>query len=225
MFCRVCGTKMEEGDIYCPKCGWKIESLNSAIEKKKIPEVRKNNGANKKIDQKTLKKMVVTLGTVAVFILIIFFIKGGVTSSPEKVALAATKYNWEGKIDKYYKLLSPQYKKYVVGVNGWFKTDDEFKEELLDTSKDHIQEVAGRCGEKNKIDYKTVHIHKYDKDELDSLQGELSRNFKYDPNSIQAAAEVTVSIDASGIEGKSSWTTDVGCVKVGGKWYVHRPGF
>ena len=61
MFCRVCGTKMEEGDIYCPKCGWKIESLNSTIEKKKIPEVRKNNGANKKIDQKTLKKVVVTL--------------------------------------------------------------------------------------------------------------------------------------------------------------------
>ena len=32
MFCRICGTKMEERDIYCPRCGWKIESSNSTTD-------------------------------------------------------------------------------------------------------------------------------------------------------------------------------------------------
>ena len=34
-----------------------------------------------------------------------------------------------------------------------------------------------------------------------------------------------VRIEGSGSKGEVDWTHEISCVKIGGKWYIHRPGF
>ena len=174
-------------------------------------------------------KIIIPVAIVAVVLIIVAVVLGmkggGITSSPEEVALEATKYDCEGKVDEYYKLLTPQYKEYMVGSQGWYKTDEEFKKELLDQSEEFVQKIAGYCGVNYKVEYEVDSVERLYQDDLHAVKRVLSRDYDYDTDSIQGAAEVTISIIAKGNGTRKSWTAHVGCVKVNEKWYVHRPGF
>lgn len=37
--------------------------------------------------------------------------------------------------------------------------------------------------------------------------------------------QITKVLGKSGDEGVGHWTYEAACVKIGGKWYLHRPGF
>lgn len=145
--------------------------------------------------------------------------------SVEDVALEACKTTDEGNITKYYKLLAEPYLKYMVGSNGWYATDAEFQEELLGWSEDRRNDIVRQCGENFKAEYQVISVEKCDQDALKRVRAELDREYGYEREKIKEAAVVNVSIKARGNMGFNSWTHTVSCVKIGGSWYVHRPGF
>ena len=223
MFCRRCGFKIEDGDKFCRKCGWKVET-NEAMGLKEYSAMSDKNNSQKD-RTKIVKKTSIVAIPVIVVLMIIFFTQSVITGSAKKTALSAVQFLMDEKIDKYYKLLTPQYKEYMVGSNGWYRDEEEFKEDLLDLAQERKSEIISGCGDKVKIKYEVISIKKFEDEELSSVLWELSRDYDYDTDDIQAATEVSVSIEASGTEGTSSWTSYVACVKTHGKWYVHRPGF
>ena len=244
MFCRVCGYEFDNTkNRKCPRCGKEFvtgkENLTGKLSADK-PAVRmrvaertdwdRKTSGRKRTDRategrKNRKLVLFAVPVLVVVVLLIILGTSGATSSAKKVALAANKYLMEGKMDKYYKLLTPQYKEYMVGSKGWYRDEDEFKEDMLDMAKERKQEIVSRCGDDAKIEYKVLLVDQFDGDDYDNAVRELSRDYNYDAKEIQGAAEVTVALDASGKKGTSSWSVNMACIKTHGKWYVHRPGF
>ncbi|MDO4481073.1 MAG: hypothetical protein Q4B56_08450 [Erysipelotrichaceae bacterium] len=148
----------------------------------------------------------------------------GTKSSPEKVAIKACETTLNSDMEAYYKLLAPPYQEYMIGEDGWYKDDVEFREELLDWSQEHRDDIINRCGSNYKFECEIKDVKNCTADNLESVKTELE-DYGYDSNQIKDAAIATVLIHASGPEGKGSWTSEESCVKIGGSWYLHRPGF
>ena len=145
-------------------------------------------------------------------------------NSAEKVAIKACKATVECDMDAYYKVLAPDYIDYMVGSNGWYSTDAGFKEDLLDFAKDHRKDIENQCGKKFKIKYSAKVEAESDTDTIAQVQYELKHEYGYDGESVKAAKLIKVSMDASGSESETTYSTTITCVKIGTRWYVHRPG-
>ena len=204
MYCEKCGEKIDSNMKFCPKCGISVPVIA-------------------KIQKPKNWKMPVIFGIVAIAAVILVMVFTG--SSPEKVAVKSCKANLKGNVKAYYKLLAPPYLDYMVGPNQWFQNKKEFQETLMESSEELQRDIQSECGEKYKVDVEVRSTEKCDKEELRVVKKELENYYYYDPDKIKAAAVVTVDIDASGDEGVGHWTYEAACVKIGGKWYLHRPGF
>lgn len=217
MYCKNCGNKIEESSAFCTKCGMKIDLQNTkASDYKNTP---KNN-------KKVIKKIIVIAALMIGFICLVVGIKKtNVTNSAREVAVASTKYLMEGKISKYYKLLAPPYKEYMCGRDGWYTDEDEFKKDIEDLKNEKKQTMINDCGKPTKMKYYVDYTIACDAEELNAVKSELARDYNYDPDDIQDAMVVSITINATGPNGQSNWTDKNSCVKIHGKWYVHRPGF
>lgn len=214
MYCGNCGTQIDDSKKFCPNCGAMINGGEQpkvqAFHESKIPVPRRK------------RKM---LPFCIALIIIIAGVLICTQNTPEKVAVKACKTTLDGNMKAYYNLLSKPYRDYMVGDYGWFSTAEKFQEELLWYAEDFQKDIVRSCGKKYKVHFETVDTEKYDKQRLEKLKSHLNRDYDYDVDKIKAAAEVTVRITASGEEGESNWTTEQSCVKIGGRWYIHRPGF
>lgn len=229
MYCRNCGKKINDTAVFCRYCGAKIKDQASNIHREMNGKKYRNSKAGKKNSNKK-KVQPAIIGAVEVIVVIVFLVsiflgKKGNQSSAENVAIAAEKYMLEQDIDKYYSLLAPPYERYMVGSGSWYKDADEFKRTLLEWDGGYRNEMINRCGEDLKITYEVEKDTLYDEEELKLVQFELSRDYEYDVDEIKAAAVVDVLIKGSGSEGEANWTHEIYCVKINGKWYIHRPGF
>lgn len=229
MYCRNCGKKMDDNAVFCRYCGVKIEDQDSNTHRETKEEKYWNSKPGK---EKSNKKKIppAIIGTAAVILVLvllvsIFFKKRGNQNSAEDVAVAAEKYMLEQDIDKYYSLLAPPYESYMVGSGSWYKDAEDFKQSLLEWDEGYRDEMINRCGEDFKAQYLVEKSNSYDEEELNLTQFKLARDYDYELNEIEAATVVDVLIKGSGSKGEASWTHEIGCVKIGGKWYIHRPGF
>lgn len=226
MFCIKCGAEINHGERFCSNCGYSITQNNTSIHIPKIYVSNKGNKDWKEVIKKLSanRKMVcIALGIIMVITLFISLSGVGSTGSAKKVALAATKYKTELKMEKYCKLLAPPYIQYML--NSWYSDLDEIQEDLLEMSDDVRRKMLKECGEDSKIKYDIERVTVCSKDEVERIRNELLRDYDYEKKDIQKAAIVLVSINVSGSEGKSTWIDENFCVKIHGKWYIHRPGF
>ena len=76
-----------------------------------------------------------------------------------------------------------------------------------------------------KVKCKAEDMETCDGTDLAQVKYELQHDYDYDADKIKGAAVVTVRITAKGSERENEWTMQISCVKIGGSWYVHRPGF
>lgn len=224
MFCRQCGRKLSDGEKVCSGCGATVQ--NDAIEQKKIiaPNSIKESYKSKKTINPVLETIII--GVILLIILsTIVKMKKGSSVSAENVALMATKAIVDQNIDKYYELLAPPYEEYMVGSQGWYRTSEEFKKDLLEWDEEKKNSMINNCGKNFKAKYSVDSVDKYEGDDLYSIKRALSNDYYYNMDEIEDAAMVTILIEGSGSEGKSTWTYPNSCVKIKGKWYIHRPGF
>lgn len=225
MYCENCGNKVDDDAVFCTKCGKQFSQKNKRDTNniKINPKNIKMNTVNFKVSKKII--MIVGLALIVILLMMIG-IKGiGTTGSARKVAVAATKYSIEGKINKYYKLLASPYKEYMCGSNGWYKDENEFKKDIEDLENEQKQSILNACGNHAEIKYSVDYTVDCDADQLDAVRRELARDYDYNPDDIQDAMVVSVAINATGSNGQSNWTDENSCVKIHGKWYIHRPGF
>ena len=112
-----------------------------------------------------------------------------------------------------------------VGPSGWYSTDEEFQQVLADSAEEQARQISGTCGDDVKIKCKAEDMETCDGTDLAQVKYELQHDYDYDADKIKGAAVVTVRITAKGSERENEWTMQISCVKIGGSWYVHRPGF
>lgn len=238
MYCRKCGNELEPDAAFCTNCGIKLDQQKMQhIENKndRRNQIRYDTETNVKSNVRNNRKMVrVSKKIILSVILVIGFIclvtgtvikKTGVTNSAREIALSSTEYLMEGKTDKYYKLLAMPYKEYMCGDDGWYNDEEEFKKDIEDITKEKKQTMISDCGEPVKIKYEVDDTIDCDAEQLNAVRSELARDYDYNPDDIQEAMVVSVAINATGPDGQSNWKNQCGCVKIHGKWYVHRPGF
>lgn len=212
MFCGKCGKEMKGHEKYCPSCGFPMQNRDETNNNKEMTLNKKKQGK--------------VLSTVVVGVIIfagIFLLFSTLSSSAEKVALKACKSILKEDMKAYYKLLAPPYQDYMVGDNGWFSTEEEFQEDLLSMEKDNRRDMIISCGENFKAKCEVTSKIECDKDTLNSVKRELSRDYYYDSEKVKGAALVTVSIYVSGEGEERLFMRDVTCIKIGHSWYVHRP--
>lgn len=229
MYCRKCGKEINDTAAFCRYCGEKVENQGSPADKEiKEEKYWKNGPGREKSNKKKMPQIM--LGVVAVIVVIVLVVsvfgkKSGAKNSAENVAVASEKYKLEQNIDKYYELLAPPYENYMAGSGGWYQNAEEFKQSLLEWDEDYRNEMINRCGEDFKVNYSVEKTISYDEEELNAVQSYLARDYDYEGDEIEAAAVVDVRIEGSGSKGEVDWTHEISCVKIGGKWYIHRPGF
>lgn len=214
MYCGNCGTQIDDSIKFCPNCGEMINGRaghNAQVINESNPPVPKKK-------HKLLSFCIAVLIIIAGVLLC-------TQNTPGKVAVKACKTTLDGNMKAYYQLLSKPYREYMVGDHGWFSTKEEFQKELLYFAEDFQNEIRRSCGEKYKVQFEVIDTDKYDNQRLTTLKSKLQRDYDYDMNKIKAATIVTVRITASGENGEANWTTEQSCVKIGGRWYIHRPGF
>lgn len=214
MYCGKCGSEIENGAKFCPKCGSAVKANALTISQTSLDKKPGGTFKSKKLTY-------AVVGVVVVFLLFLVLKK----DSAEDIALTATKAIANGNVDKYYKLLADPYIDYMVGSDGWFSDDKEFKEVLEEDSEEFKNMIEYKCGEKYKVEYNIRRTKEYEDNELNYIVSALHRDYDYDPDKIRAVATVTVQIKASGDEGRGVWTHEISCVKIGGSWKIHRPGF
>ncbi|MGN0324128.1 MAG: zinc-ribbon domain-containing protein [Oliverpabstia sp.] len=214
MYCGNCGTQIDDSKKFCPNCGAMINAGEQpkvqAFDERKMTVVRKK--------RKILPFCIVLLIIIAGVLLC-------TQNTPEKVAIKACKTTLDGNMKAYYQLLSKPYRDNMVGAHGWFSTKEEFQKELLYFAENFQNEIRRSCGEKYKAQFEVIDTDKYENQRLTMLKSKLHRDYDYDVDKIADAVVVTVRITASGEDGISSWTKEESCVKINGRWYIHRPGF
>lgn len=211
MFCAKCGTEIIGNAKFCPKCGANLGRNGSEPEYTQS-HLKKKNHLNIKV-----------LGIVVIiFIVLIGFFACG-RKSAEDIALKSTKAYFEGNMDKYYDSLSEPYKTYMVGKDGWFKEEAEFKQELHKYFEDWQREIIRSCGDDYSLKYSVRDIAEYEDNEIFAAKRELERDFGYDSEKIKSIAIVKIAIEATGARGGTNIVDEVVCIKMGGSWYVHRP--
>lgn len=223
MFCGKCGKEVAAGATFCGNCGAPIEKKSSSISFEKsscFDDEKYNRGVKNK--KSGVKKVLGILVIVIVVALLIIPLKN--RNSAENVAIKACKATVEGDMDTYYKVLAPDYIDYMVGSDGWYSTYDEFKEDLLDYANDHREDIEYECGKNFKIKYSAEVEEECDADMITQVQYELYHDYGYDEESVKAAKLIKVSMDVSGSDRETTYSTIIACVKIGTKWYVHRPG-
>ncbi len=152
MFCSQCGTKNNEGDMFCGNCGNALsvaktsKSATSLIEK--LP-----------FDKKTLSFIAMGLAAVLVIFMISGLFSGGYSqSTPEKAAYSLFKSVQKENPETFLNLLSPDTTQYL----RLFMTQKEINQavkELLAELNDDIKDETGKRNWLSSIKVKQVYIN------------------------------------------------------------------
>lgn len=217
MYCGKCGEKIEEGIKFCPKCGnivsGKSIHTNTEIVENSVDKTGRNQQQSRWVGILIIAVLVLVAG---------ILMKNLLVKSPEDIAIQACKAEISGNIDKYYKLLAPPYLNYMVGQAGWFDTEEEFKEVLQEYADDLRYRIESNCGEDFRAEYEVDSIETCDSETLERVQKELRNYYDYEEN-VQDAVKVNVRMTFKGDEDRAEYISEISCVKIKGRWYVHRP--
>ncbi len=176
-------------------------------------------------NNKNLLKSVLSFALAIMVFLSITVMAGCSSSSAEAVAEKAAQAYVDGDSSAYYNLLAPGYVDYVVGSDGWYKTADEFKEDVIQDNIDELQKkFENRCGKNYSVEVSVVSVDTCKDDNvLENAKKELVRDYNYEDGDIQDINQVEVRFRCTGNDTGGDIYHTFNCVKEKGKWYIHRP--
>lgn len=197
MFCKNCGIELQEGVKFCPECGTDV----NAVAKKKINITVKN------------KKILVIFSVIlAAIIFLICINANGVNSSPEKVAAAIVKSEYEIDIDTMLKCF-PDFTLKDIAVDEGLPSDASYNEIKNAVKKAYRYETPYKVKIVN-----VEEIGSYDISEYTIFRERYDFMTDSEYSSITKIAKVKVEFYVDG-EADSETIT---CIKMKGKWYYLR---
>lgn len=197
MFCRNCGTELNEKADFCTQCGLKIG--DSHIHKKII--IPKRNG---------LISVVVVILTI---IITLTFIKtNNVNSSPEKVAVATIKSEYEIDIETMIKCF-PDFTIREIAVDVGLSPDANRSEVIKEVKEDYRYETS------QKVEIVSSQLmEEYDIGDYTVFRELYNYMTDKEYNLITKVAKVNVEFIVDGEEISIQMT----CIKMKNKWYFLR---
>lgn len=238
MQCPRCGFQINDGAPACPNCGTPVNGANGNQQQMNYqpdfqqpqnfqPNYQQPNfnqgNPRPKIDGAAItafvnqNKKLIGIGAAALIVLIIIInlISG---AGPKGAALKFLKGVANANANAVYSATAP----------GFRDFDKSEMKEMLKDGKESIKESYGLFARYSfKVDEVTDYEEYYedmgysiDLDDLNDSYESIcdSNDVKY--REITKAAVVTVDVEIKGSEDSSDYTTNVICVKIGGKWYV-----
>lgn len=196
MFCKNCGTELNEAVGFCPQCGLKAEGTH----------------INKKITVPRGKGLLAVVGVILVVIIALIYSANRVNSSPEKVAVAAVKSEYEINIKTMMKCF-PEFTIREIAVDEGLSANAS-RNDVIKAVKE-----AYRYQTPQKVDIiSTELVAEYDIEDYTIFRELFDYMTDEDYDLITKVAKVDVEFMVDGESG----SVRVTCIKMKNKWYLLR---
>lgn len=154
MFCGECGEKLKKGDLFCEKCGTKVESIKE-VKKTSKKSVSKNSNLQKPMDKKT-KIIIAIVAVIAVVLFVIYQFLSNIYS-PKEIVKDYIEALINKDASKLYSYIEIDGDKTFVSKKAFEKLLDD-KEYLVDIENYTITDVIyaeGKLSASVKVSYTT----------------------------------------------------------------------
>lgn len=208
MFCAKCGTECEEGTVFCPSCGEKLEDSNLVG--------ASNAGSVTERQGKFIGKILRGIVVLAVVVLVItgvkrLFFNGGYSDMEDLVDEYCEAFE-EKDAEGIIELMLPELVEYAEKQNdSW---DKELKEALQKEMDDDFEQLEENCGDDLSFSHKIGNIEN-EEDTAETLQKQLDFS-----SGEVFCNQVKVKISVKGDKGEETKNKTLYVVKVKGKWYL-----
>lgn len=197
MFCKNCGIELNEAADFCPECGVKVEDLHIS---KKI------------VIPKTKRVFSLIIVVLAIIVTLICVKTTGVNSSPEKVAVATVKSEYEIDIKTMVKCF-PEFTLKEIAEGLGLSEDASRSEIIREIEEDYRYETP------QDIEIiRTELVSEYDISEYTIFREIYDYMTDKEYDSITKVAKVDVEFTVDGDREEIQLT----CIKMKNKWYFLR---
>ena len=211
--CQNCGAELEADEVFCSNCGTKIEEEVAPVK------------------AKSKKKVLVTIGIIAVAVLLVAavlfsFFAGGIKRVAAQKFMNAYMKGRVGPIEtlapeEYWDIIADEYDIDADDVKDDWKDDwkDNYEDQV---ESDYFEEAYGKDG---KMTFRYQDIKEATKDELKSVRDTLNRRYEIDEKDIDELYVVDYTVTSKGDEDRDVETLEIYVVNIDGKWYRYSDVF
>ncbi len=206
MFCKNCGTLINENEHFCGKCGQQTSCGNKGF----------------KVDKKVIAIALILIAAIVIGAIVVSFGKNSNKRDIEDVAKAIVDAEFGctdiSVIEEYAEVLPENYLDYLVEEGeGWLWDDkEEWIEVQFDEYSEDSEEYQDKYGDDYTYSFKITKEKDYNTDELLDYSEECSE-FDIKP---QAAKDVTIKVRVGGNGYGKDYRLEVTMIKLDGSWYL-----
>ena len=235
MFCKHCGSKINDGAAYCPICGGELgkkvaDSSNRQMASDKIRNF--NQVKKKKMSPKKTKKIKILAGIICIVIVAAFIGNYIYNMDCKHVVTEYMKLmaDEEDYTQQAYKLLPEEYQQSMI---NFYKEDNdgadeaEMLEEKQKDYEDGMQLIENEYGENWKYSFEIKKVEDASRKEIREWKQSIEDSKVKFNRKIKGMKNVTVKFKLQSEDGKKNDKSNMNLVvvRLGHKWYIAKTGW
>ena len=235
MFCKHCGSKINDGAAYCPICGGELgkkvaDSSNRQMASDKIRN--SNQVKKKKMSPKKTKKIKILAGIICIVIVAAFIGNYIYNMDCKHVVTEYMKLmaDEEDYTQQAYKLLPEEYQQSMI---NFYKEDNdgadeaEMLEEKQKDYEDGMQLIENEYGENWKYSFEIKKVEDASRKEIREWKQSIEDSKVKFNRKIKGMKNVTVKFKLQSEDGKKNDKSNMNLVvvRLGHKWYIAKTGW
>lgn len=208
MFCKWCGAEVKNTDIYCPKCGGKLNNPSTTDENNVLPVVR--------TDKKTRRKAIIAAGVlILTAVIAAVFLLGG--RSYRETVDQFFEATFTADVNAIVKLIPDAVIENAMEENGYDRDEmSEFLQEGADTLQEQINRLASYLGEDWEVSHDILGAEDITGEEFE----EIKTAYDDMDAEVSSAKSVDVKMTVKSGETENSVQLNIPVIKVGRSWYL-----
>lgn len=235
MFCKHCGSKINDGAAYCPICGGELgkkvaDSSNRQMVSDKIRDF--NQVKKKRMSPKKKKKIKILAGIICIVIVAAFIGNYIYNMDCKHVVTEYMKLmaDEEDYTQQAYKLLPEEYQQSMI---NFYKEDNdgadeaEMLEEKQKDYEDGMQLIENEYGENWKYSFEIKKVEDASRKEIREWKQSIEDSKVKFNRKIKGMKNVTVKFKLQSEDGKKNDKSNMNLVvvRLGHKWYIAKTGW
>ena len=235
MFCKHCGSKINDGAAYCPICGGELgkkvaDSSNRQMVSDKIRDF--NQVKKKRMSPKKKKKIKILAGIICIVIVAAFIGNYIYNMDCKHVVTEYMKLmaDEEDYTQQAYKLLPEEYQQSMI---NFYKEDNDGADEaemLEEKQKDYeegMQLIENEYGENWKYSFEIKKVEDASRKEIREWKQSIEDSKVKFNRKIKGMKNVTVKFKLQSEDGKKNDKSNMNLVvvRLGHKWYIAKTGW